>query len=97
MKENLKNRLVDQSDNSNFALAMSDKKNNNSVHLFEGWAFGKINYILFIVGVGLLLIGYALMSTGTVNSFQSLSLAPILLFVGYIIVIPLALVYRQKK
>ena len=76
---------------------MDEKKTNNSIHLFEGWAFGKINYILFIIGIGLLLIGYALMSTGTVSSFQSLSLAPILLFVGYIIVIPLALVYRQKK
>ncbi|MBC8346307.1 MAG: DUF3098 domain-containing protein [Candidatus Marinimicrobia bacterium] len=76
---------------------MSDKKSNNSVHLFEGWAFGKTNYILFAVGLSLILIGYAFMATGSVNSFQSLSLAPILLFIGYIIVIPLALVYRQKK
>ena len=28
------------------------------------------------------------MATGTVNSFQSLTLAPIMLFLGYIIIIP---------
>ena len=76
---------------------MSDKKSNNVIHLFEGWAFGKINYILFTIGVALLLVGYTAMATGSVNSFQSLTLAPILLFIGYIIVIPLALVYRKKK
>ncbi|MEA1880964.1 MAG: DUF3098 domain-containing protein [Candidatus Marinimicrobia bacterium] len=76
---------------------MTDKKGNNDVHLFEGWAFGKTNYILFAIGVALLLVGYASMATGTVNSFQSLTLAPILLFLGYVVVIPLALVYHQKR
>ena len=75
---------------------MEDKKTNNSIHLFEGWAFGKFNYILFTVGVTALMRGYAFMATGTVNSFQSLTLAPILLFLGYVVIIPLALVYRKK-
>ena len=81
----------------NFSAAMSDKKSNTGIHIFEGWAFGKINYILFTIGVVLLLVGYAAMATGSVNSFQSLTLAPILLFISYIIVIHLALVYRKKK
>ena len=79
-----------------FSPHMEDKNTNNSIHLFEGWAFGKFNYILFTVGVSALLVGYALMATGTVNSFQSLTLAPILLFLGYVVIIPLALVYRKK-
>lgn len=81
----------------NFSAAMSDRKSNTGIHIFEGWAFGKINYILFTIGVALLLVGYTAMATGSVNSFQSLTLAPILLFISYIIVIPLALVYRKKK
>ena len=90
--------MVDLIGQCNFFASMKDKKsNNNDIHLFEGWAFGKINYILFTIGVTLLLVGYAAMDTGSVNSFQSLTLAPILLFIGYIIVIPLALVYRKKK
>ncbi|MBN4081376.1 hypothetical protein JYT44_03320 [Caldithrix abyssi] len=76
---------------------MGNKKGNNGIHLFEGWTFGKINYIVFAIGVALLLAGYAFMATGTVNSFQSLTLAPILLVLAYVIVIPFALVYRQKN
>jgi len=75
---------------------MDDKNNNNSASLFEGWAFDKTNYILFTIGVFMLIIGYYLMASGSVNSFQSLTLSPILLFLGYIIIIPLALVYREK-
>ena len=72
---------------------MDDK---NNVNLFEGWAFGKTNYILFAIGVLSLIIGYYLMASGSVNSFQSLTLSPILLFLGYIVIIPFALVYREK-
>ena len=70
--------------------------NNNNANLFEGWAFGKTNYILFAIGVLSLIIGYYLMASGSVNSFQSLTLSPILLFLGYIVIIPFALVYREK-
>ena len=75
---------------------MDDKNKNNNVSLFDGWAFGKTNYIIFIVGLLSLILGYYLMSSGSVNSFQSLTLSPILLFLGYIVIIPLALVYREK-
>ena len=75
---------------------MDDKNKNNNVSLFAGWAFGKTNYIIFSVGLFSLVLGYYLMSNGSVNSFQSLTLSPILLFLGYIVIIPLALVYREK-
>ena len=75
---------------------MDDKNKNNNVSIFEGWAFGKTNYIIFTVGLLSLILGYYLMSSGSVNSFQSLTLSPILLFLGYIVIIPLALVYREK-
>ena len=35
------------------------------------------------------------MATGEVNSFQSLTLAPILLFLGYIILIPISLIIEK--
>ena len=75
---------------------MDDKNKNSNVSLFEGWAFGKTNYIIFTVGLFSLILGYYLMASGSVNSFQSLTLSPILLFLGYIIIIPFALVYREK-
>ena len=76
---------------------MSDKKQSKVVHLFEGWAFGKTNYIIFFGGLLLIVIGYIIMALGEVNSFQSITLAPIMLFLGYVVAIPIALIYRSKK
>ena len=75
---------------------MDDKNKNRNLSLFDGWAFGRTNYIIFTVGLLSLILGYYLMFSGSVNSFQSLTLSPILLFLGYIVIIPLALVYREK-
>ena len=76
---------------------MSDKKQSKVVHLFEGWAFKKNNYLIFLAGLLLIVSGYVIMAMGKVDSFQSITLAPILLFLGYVVVIPIALIYRSKK
>ena len=76
---------------------MTTKENKNVKELFKGWAFCNTNYLLFGIGLLLVIIGYIFMSSGKVDSFQRLTLAPIMLFVGYIIVIPAALVYRDKS
>ena len=75
---------------------MSKEKQPGKIQLIEGWAFEKTNYTIFVIGVILIITGYIVMANGTVNSFQSLTLAPILLFLGYIIFIPAALIYRSK-
>ncbi|MCS5615660.1 MAG: DUF3098 domain-containing protein [Candidatus Marinimicrobia bacterium] len=75
---------------------MSKEKQPEKIQLIEGWTFEKTNYTLFVIGVILIITGYFVMANGTVNSFQSLTLAPILLFLGYIIFIPAALIYRSK-
>ena len=71
-------------------------KNHNSPSLFESWAFSRTNYILFGVGLALIIIGYIIMGNGDVNSFESLTIAPLMLFIGYILLIPSALIYREK-
>tara|TARA_Y100001970_G_scaffold101365_1_gene127313 strand:- start:209 stop:463 length:255 start_codon:yes stop_codon:yes gene_type:complete len=67
----------------------------DSKTLFDSWAFTKINYTLFCIGVLLIILGYFIMAFGEVNSFQSLTLAPIILFIGYIILIPAALIAKK--
>ena len=74
-----------------------NKDNDSNTSVFESWNFSAPNYVLFGIGVALIIVGYLIMSTGEVNSFQSLTLAPIMLFIGYIIVIPAALIYRGKS
>ena len=81
----------------NFDATMSDKKQSKVVHLFEGWAFKNGNYIIFLIGIFLIVAGYIIMALGEVDSFQSLTLAPIMLFLGYVVAIPVALIYRPKR
>ena len=70
---------------------------NGSKTLFGSWSFNKTNYFLFFNGILLIILGYFMMAYGEVNSFQSLTLAPIILFIGYIILIPGALIYKERK
>ena len=74
-----------------------NKDSESTTALFESWFFSTVNYYLFGIGLALIILGYIVMASGEVNSFQSLTVAPIILFVGYIIFIPAALVYRDKN
>ena len=76
---------------------MNKKKEEKNIHLFKGWTFSKKNYVLGGIGLATIIFGYFIMASGTVNSFRSLTLAPIMLFIGYLIIIPIALLYRDKK
>ena len=75
---------------------MSNEKNTDKIQLIERWSFNRTNYIIFFIGIFFIVFGYIIMANGTVNSFQSLTLAPIMLFLGYIIFIPVGLIYRGK-
>ena len=74
-----------------------NKDSESTTALFESWSFSTVNYALFGIGLALIILGYIVMASGEVNSFQSLSIAPIILFVGYIIFLPAALIYRDKN
>lgn len=63
----------------------------------EPLPFSSENYIIFAVGIFFIVVGYIALSKGPWNSFWSLTLAPILLIIGYCIAIPLAILYRKKK
>ena len=58
--------------------------------------FSKRNYLIFIFGILMIILGYFVMATGHVDSFQSLTLAPILLFLGYIVLIPISLIIPSE-
>ena len=74
-----------------------NKDSESTTALFESWSFSTVNYALFGIGLALITLGYIVMASGEVNSFQSLTVAPIILFVGYIIFIPAALIYQDKN
>ncbi len=76
---------------------MSNLNQKKDINIFENWSFTSKNYIIFGIGLVTIILGYIIMAFGSVNSFQSLTLAPILLFIGYIVIIPCALIYRDKS
>ncbi|MFP4548137.1 MAG: DUF3098 domain-containing protein [Fidelibacterota bacterium] len=63
----------------------------------EKLTLGKTNYLLFALGLFLIILGYFIMGTGEVNSTQSLSIAPVVLLIGYLVVIPASILYKSKK
>jgi hypothetical protein len=56
----------------------------------------KTNYLLFGLGMLLIILGFYFMSLGEWNSSSSLVISPILLFLGFVVVIPASILYRRK-
>ena len=86
--------------NGNLSIVMSKlfhKGNSNSAPLFDSWSFSKKNYCLFAAGIIFIILGYVIMALGETYSFQSLSIAPIVLTIGYLVLIPSALLYKEKE
>ncbi len=69
--------------------------------------FNRQNFILFAIGLGVIIIGFIFMSTGITeepalpegkwNNFFAITLAPILLVIGYCIIIPLAILKYPRQ
>jgi membrane protein YdbS with pleckstrin-like domain len=55
------------------------------------------NYILLFIGIAFLIIGFYVMTIGNWDSFPSLVISPILLFIGYVFVIPASIFYKEKQ
>ncbi len=54
------------------------------------------NYIIFAISVAVILIGYIALAQGPAESYWSLTVGPVLLVIGYCILIPLAILYRDE-
>jgi len=79
-------------------MAKDEKKHKKSVkHKGPVFPFKRENYIIFGAGLLTIILGYIALAQGPWNSFWSLTLAPILLVLGYCVVIPLAILYRKKE
>ncbi|MFH1213747.1 MAG: DUF3098 domain-containing protein [Candidatus Neomarinimicrobiota bacterium] len=59
-------------------------------------SFSKINYVIFAIGIAVIFAGYYFMASGATYSFRSLTVAPITLLIGYLVIIPVAILYRKK-
>lgn len=71
----------------------SERKTTQSpvVRAPEKWPFGRKNYILFTVALAVIVIGFFFLSTGDIT------IAPILLVSGYCVLVPWAILARDKE
>ena len=63
----------------------------------ELFGFTRTNYIIFFAGLITIILGYFALAQPPVNGFMTLSLAPILLVIGYCVLVPWAIFWKQKQ
>ena len=63
----------------------------------NGITNGKRNYQIFFGGLALIIIGYVLMWNSEVYSQQALTVSVLFLIVGYVILLPLAIIYKGNN
>ncbi len=57
----------------------------------------RINYTIILAGIVTVIIGYLVMAAGDDVSPLSVTIGPLILVLGYCVLIPLGIIYRRKK
>lgn len=73
---------------------LKSKRSKQMEHLHI--ALSKLNYYIIAAGIAIIIIGYICMSENSVDGFLPTVVAPVLLFIGYCIVIPIGILYKGK-
>ncbi|MEO8446529.1 MAG: hypothetical protein ABI528_03495 [bacterium] len=55
------------------------------------------NYMMIGLGVAIIILGYFFMSANSVDGFLPTTIAPILLILGYCVVVPIGILYKDKN
>ena len=64
--------------------------------LFESLNLNTKNYIIFGIGIVLIILGYILMSLGPHDGILSSKLSPVILIIGYCVLIPISIFKNFK-
>ena len=59
--------------------------------------FTKTNYYIIAVGIALVVLGFIVMGQGSVEGTLPLVVAPILLVIGYCVILPIGILYKRKE
>lgn len=66
-------------------------------NLLVGMGLTRENLYLFVGGLVLIILGYIALAIGDTYDTMSLVVGPILLIVGYVVILPLSIMYKAKK
>ncbi len=59
--------------------------------------FENMNVYIILAGLGVIVLGYILMGSGDALGFVPLNISPFVLVIGYLIVIPVGIMYGTRK
>ncbi len=74
---------------------MKPKKTTNTTQIPK-IVFGKRNILIFASGIPVLILGFYLMTFGPWDNPLSRSVSPLILLFGYLVVFPIAILYKDK-
>jgi len=57
----------------------------------------RMNFLIIGAGILVIIIGYITLSGDKVDGFSQLTIAPVLLVLGYCVLIPVGIMYRKKE
>jgi hypothetical protein len=63
----------------------------------QSFTFGKRNLFLLTIGLVVMVIGFILMAQEPVDGFLSRTLAPIVLVIAYLVIIPISIIAKNKE
>lgn len=69
----------------------------NTNEFFETLGLTKINFQLFLLSLGVIILGYVLMALGKTYDVLSLYISPIILTIGYVVILPLSFLYKKRN
>ena len=79
------------------AKPVRKKEQKRRLQKTEQMPLGRENFMILVTGLGVILAGYLAMLTGGVEGFLPLVVSPILLILGYCVIIPLGILYRKRE
>ena len=62
----------------------------------QEFPFTRKNWAIFLIGLATIALGYFFLSRPPADGFMSLTLAPLLLVLGYCVIIPAAILVRDR-
>lgn len=68
-----------------------------SNEFFQLLGLSKTNLYIFLVSIAVIIIGYIFMAIGDTYDALSLYVSPIILTIGYVVVLPLSILYKKQK
>ena len=78
-------------------MAKVKEKTKKSSPFIEKLTIKGVNFAIFGIGILAIILGYFIMAGGDTYSFRSLTLAPIILLIGYLVIVPIAILYKKKE